>query len=131
MQQLHYADEVRPISEVPVGDAELKEAEVKLATQLIDQIASDEFKPEKYEDGARKSLQDAIQRKVEGREVAATPEQPRGQIIDLMEALKASLGAKEAGAAAPAAAPAEERKPARRAPRTAKKRAAGGEQATG
>jgi len=106
MQQLLYADEVRPLSEVPIGDAELKEPELKLATQLIEQIASDEFHPEHYEDEVRKRYHEAIQRKVEGQEVTAAPEAPRAQIIDLMEALKASLAAKNAAAtAADAAAP--------------------------
>jgi len=102
MQQLLYADEVRPISEVPIGDAELKEPELKLATQLIEQIATDEFHPEHYEDEVRKRYHEAIQRKVEGQEVTSAPEAPRAQIIDLMEALKASLAAKNAAAAAPA-----------------------------
>jgi DNA end-binding protein Ku len=91
MQQLLYADEVRPFSEVPVGDADVKEGELTLAKQLIEQIAADEFKPENYEDDVRKRIHDAIQKKVEGQEITAAPEQPRAQIIDLMEALKASL----------------------------------------
>jgi DNA end-binding protein Ku len=104
MQQLLYADEVKPISEVPVGDADVKEPELKLAMQLIDQIASDEFHPEHYEDDVRKRYHEAIQKKVEGQEVTAAPEAPRAQIIDLMEALKASLAAKgKAAAAKPAA----------------------------
>jgi DNA end-binding protein Ku len=95
MQTLHYADEVRAIDEVPLGDAQLKDAELKLAVQLVDQISSDEFRPEQYEDEVRKRYHEAIQRKVEGQEVtAAPPEQPRAQIIDLMEALKASLANK-------------------------------------
>jgi len=94
MQQLLYADEVRPFSEVPVGDAEIKDSELKLAVQLVEQIASDEFKPEHYEDEVKKRYLEAIQRKVEGHEVTAAPEAPRAQIIDLMEALKASLANK-------------------------------------
>jgi DNA end-binding protein Ku len=121
MQQLLYADEVRPFSEVPVGDADVKESELKLAVQLVEQIASDEFRPENYEDEVRKRYHEAIQRKVEGQEVTAAPEQPKAQIIDLMEALKASLASKGAAApgAKPAAAPEEPRKPAKRAPREA------------
>jgi DNA end-binding protein Ku len=101
MQQLLYKDEVRPIAEVPIDDAELKEAELKLAVQLVEQIASDEFHPENYEDEVRKRYHEAIQRKVEGQEITSAPEAPRAQIIDLMEALKASLAAKGAAAAAP------------------------------
>src|SRR5215210_1952589 len=85
MQVLHYSDEVRPFSEVPVGDAVVKEPELKLAVQLIEQIATDEFKPETYVDEVRRRYHEAIQRKVEGQEVsAAAPEAPRGQIIALM-----------------------------------------------
>src|SRR5262245_15543349 len=103
MQQLLYKDEVRPISEVPIEEAELKDSELKLAVQLVEQIANDEFKPENYEDEVRKRYHEAIQRKVEGQEVITASEAPKSaQIIDLMEALKASLAAK--GAAAPAAA---------------------------
>jgi DNA end-binding protein Ku len=75
----------------------------------------DEFRPEAYQDGARKRLLEVIQQKVDGQEITLTPgEPPRAQIIDLMQALKASLGMpeKEAAQKAPAA---EEpgRKPAR------------------
>ena len=69
MQQLLYKDEVRPLAEVPIDDAELKEPELKLAVQLIEQIANDEFQPENYEDEVRKRYHEAIQRKVEGQEV--------------------------------------------------------------
>jgi DNA end-binding protein Ku len=100
MQQLLYKDEVRTIAEVPIEDAELREPELKLAVQLVEQISSDEFHPENYEDEVRKRYHEAIQRKVEGQEITAAPEAPRAQIIDLMEALKASLAAKGAAAAA-------------------------------
>jgi DNA end-binding protein Ku len=96
MQQLLYADEVRPIDEVPIEDAELREPELKLAVQLIEQIARDEFHPEGYSDDVRKRYQEAIQQKVEGQEITAAPQQPKAQIIDIMEALKASLAAKAA-----------------------------------
>jgi len=96
MQQLLYADEVRPIAEVPLGDSDVKDSELKLAVQLVEQIASDEFHPENYEDEVKKRYLEAIQKKVEGQEVTAAPEQPKAQIIDLMEALKASLAAKAA-----------------------------------
>ena len=103
MQQLLYADEVRPLSEVPIGDAELTEAELKLAEQLIEQIASDEFHPEHYEDEVKKRYLEAIQKKVEGQEITAAPEAPKAHHIDLMEALKASLAAKGEGQAEAAA----------------------------
>jgi len=133
MQQLMYADEVRPFSEVPFEPGEVKEAELLLAKQIIEQIAVDEFKPEKYEDDVKKRVQAQIDRKVAGQELELAPaEQPQTQIIDLMEALKQSLAAKGLAKSAPkpaqksdapasqaqAAAAAEpERKPAKRAPR--------------
>jgi DNA end-binding protein Ku len=117
MQVLHYADEVRPFSEIPVGDAAVKEPELKLAVQLIEQIATDEFKPENYVDDVRARYHEAIQRKVEGQEVTASaPEAPKGQIIDLMEALKASLAQKGPRAIESAAAPAERKTAAAKHP---------------
>jgi DNA end-binding protein Ku len=133
MQQIHYADEVRPISEVPVAEHEVKEKELQLARQLIDQIASDAFHPEAYKDEVRERIQQQIQRKVEGQEIAEVPPAaPSGKIIDLMEALKASLSeaprrGKAKAAPAEAASAKEERKPAKAAPRraaAAKKKAA-------
>ena len=116
MQQLHYADEVRATSEIPIGEVEVRDQELKLAMQLIEQISSDSFRPEAYEDDVRKRIQEAIQRKVEGSEIAISPvEAPGAQVIDLMEALKASLAKKPA--AAEASVLAEDRKPPKRAAR--------------
>jgi DNA end-binding protein Ku len=93
MNQLHYADEVKAFADVPLGeDVELAESELDLAVQLIEQIANEHFEPEKYEDDVRKRIWDVIQQKVEGREVTYEEEAPKAKIIDLMEALKASLG---------------------------------------
>lgn len=95
LQQLRYPDEVRPLDEVPVGTVESKESELKLAVQLIDQITSAAFEPAQYEDEVRKRMQAAIDRKIQGQEIASAPEQPRAQIVDIMEALKASLAARK------------------------------------
>lgn len=93
MQQLRYADELRSFSEVPIGEAEVKEPELKLAVQLIAQVATEEFHPEAYQDSQRKRMRELIDRKIQGEEIAVTPEEaPKGEIIDLMAALKASLG---------------------------------------
>lgn len=131
MQQLHYADEVRSREDVPIAEVEVRDAELQLAVQLVEQISSDSFRPETYEDDVRKRVRAQIEKKIEGEEISAPAPQakPGAQIIDLMDALKASLGAKRrapaaAKAAAPAAAEAE-RKPARRAPRAASSRKTG------
>jgi len=92
MEQLYYADEIRPFSEVPLGEAELKPDELKLAVQFIEQAAAEAFDPTKYEDEVRKRVMAQIERKIEGHEITAAPEEePQTQIIDLMEALKQSL----------------------------------------
>ena len=122
MQQLRYADEVKSFAEVPVGEGiTVRDPELKLAMQLIDQITAADFQPEQYEDDVKKRIQEQIQRKVEGQDISTVePEAPQAQIIDLMEALKASLEKKPAPVAAPAktaAAEAKEleRKPAKKA----------------
>ncbi len=112
MEQLHYADEVRATDEVPLGEGDVKPAELQLATQLIEQSATDSFQPERYSDQVRVRVLEAIQRKVDGEEITAEPaEAPAAKIIDLMEALKASLAKGPAApkAAGEALAPVEEK----------------------
>jgi DNA end-binding protein Ku len=93
MEQLHYADEVRPTTEVTIPDGEVKDAELKLALMLIDQTSSEVFEPKKYKDTVRERVLETIQRKVEGQDITSQPAASDGgdKIIDLMEALKASL----------------------------------------
>jgi DNA end-binding protein Ku len=98
MQQLYHSDEVRDLSEVPVASRRSSEAEVKLARQLIEQITTDRFQPEKYEDEVRKRVEGLIAQKLKGKDITArTPEEkPPAEVVDLMEALKASLARKGA-----------------------------------
>ncbi len=92
LEQLYYADELKPFSEVPIGEGEVKEEELALAVQLIQQAATTEFRPEAYQDDVRQRMLEQIERKVAGEEITTRPsEEPQTQIIDLMEALKASL----------------------------------------
>ena len=92
MEQLHYADEMKSPTEVPIPEGDVKETELKLAKQLIDQGTSETFEPAKYKDTVRERVLEAIQGKVEGQEITTEPAQDGGgKIIDLMEALKASL----------------------------------------
>ncbi|MFQ5889165.1 MAG: Ku protein [Gemmatimonadota bacterium] len=101
MEQLHYPDEVRSFSEVPVGDGEVSKEELKLAVQLVKQAATDRYRPEKYEDEVYKRVVALIEKKVEGEEITLAPAAPaETKIIDLMEALKASLAAKQGAEAA-------------------------------
>jgi DNA end-binding protein Ku len=112
---------------VPRADVALKDAELALARQLIEQGAVDEFRPENFHDTVRERVLEEIQRKVEGQEISAAPaEAPQTKVIDLMEALKASLAKRGAST--------EEKKPAKRAagakaekdPEAKPKRKAGG-----
>jgi DNA end-binding protein Ku len=111
MQQLYHSDEVRDLGEVPVESRRNNEAEVKLARQLIEQISSDTFHPEKYEDEVRMRIEKLIAQKLKGKDItAATPsERPPAPVIDLMEALKASLGTRAGGKGAPGRGPASVR----------------------
>ena len=120
MEQLKYADEIRSFDEVPVDDADVKDQELELAVQLIDQASSNTFTPQNYTDEVREKALELIQRKVEGEDITTAPaEAPENKIIDMMEALKASVaaGKKEE----------TKSKPAKRAGKraTTKKKAAG------
>ena len=103
MQQLLYAAEVRSIRDIEIPQTEVKDAELKLAQQLIDQQAAERFDPAAYTDEVRARIEAAVQKKVEGQEVtmAEAPEPGGGQVIDLMEALRASLEKKPAKKAQP------------------------------
>jgi DNA end-binding protein Ku len=96
MEQLHYADEVRPTTEVPVPDGEVKDAELKLAMMLIEQTANESFEPDKYKDTVRERVLETIQRKVDGQDITSDVAAGGGgeKILDLMQALKASLAKK-------------------------------------
>jgi DNA end-binding protein Ku len=103
MQQLLYAAEVRSIKDIDIPQTEVKDAELKLAQQLIEQQASDTFDPAAYTDEVRARIEAAIEKKVQGQEVtlAEAPEPGGGQVIDLMDALRASLEKKPAKKAQP------------------------------
>ena len=119
MQQLMYAGEVRPFNEIEIPPTEVKDAELKLARQLIDAQTSKAFDPTEYTDTVAERVHKAIEGKVAGHEITMTEAPETGaQVIDLMEALRASLEKKGAkpGAATPAkGTKAEARKPAKRA----------------
>ncbi|MBC8119622.1 MAG: hypothetical protein H7X75_08625 [Burkholderiaceae bacterium] len=87
---------------------------------MIDQQASDTFDPALYTDDVRARVEEAVQKKVEGQQItmAEAPQTGGAQVIDLMEALRASLNKKSAApakASAPEEPVRETRKPAKRA----------------
>ena len=100
LEQLHYQGELKSTDEVPRPDVVIKDAELALARQLIEQGSVEEFKPENYRDMVRERVLEAIQQKVDGREITAEPtDAPQTKIIDLMDALKASLAKRGASTA--------------------------------
>jgi len=121
MQQLLYAPEVRTLGELEIPQTPVRDAELALAKQLIEQTSGERFDPGAYEDDVRKRVEAAVERKIEGKQIEVSPILPQtgGQVIDLMEALRASVrkaAAKAPSAAAPAVkAAAAARKPPRKA----------------
>lgn len=132
LQQLLYAEEVRSLKDLAIEKVTVAPAELQLALQLIDQISQDAYDPAQFEDEEKKRVLAAIDEKIAGKEIVASAhgeDAAGGQVIDLMDALKASLG-KKPGAVAPPAKPAgraarptvtpmleaRERKQARRVP---------------
>jgi len=127
LQQLLYADEVRSMKDLDIEHVDVADSELKLALQLIDQISEDRYDPGQYVDEEKGRVLAEIDRKIAGQQIVASQrsEETGGgsNVIDLMDALRASLQGKSARAKpAPARkatvaeiAPAKERKPIRRA----------------
>src|SRR2546421_530964 len=95
LHTMYYADEVKKLEGFGAPDVQLREAEVKVAHQLIEALA-DEWDPEKYKDNFQENLKKLIETKLEGGEVAAV-EKPKklAPVVDLMAALKQSLAQME------------------------------------
>jgi DNA end-binding protein Ku len=138
LQQLLYSEEVRSFDEIEIPKAKLNDTELKLAKQLIDSITTDSgFEASKYQDDVKERIEQMIAQKVSGREITApeAPAAPEGaRVIDLMQALRASLkagpkvaakaaGRSAAGAEAGARASHSKEKPARAAKKAAPRRA--------
>jgi DNA end-binding protein Ku len=104
-QQLLFADEVRALSDLHIEPVTVSATELKLALQIIDQVSEDAYDPTAYEDEEKKRILEAIDQKIAGKQIVS-PEGPAeesgGQVIDLMEALRASLSANKTKRAAPA-----------------------------
>lgn len=119
LHQLHFAPEVQSVAALGVESAKVRDAELKLARQLIEQQSAETFDPAAYPDEVKARVEEAIQRKVEGREVTVAEPRPTpgGNVVDLMSALKASLerGTAASGQRRPAAR-ASARRPSKRAP---------------
>jgi DNA end-binding protein Ku len=126
MEQLHYHAELRSADDVPRPETPVKEGELALARQLIEQSAVDEFHPENYHDTVRERVLEAIQQKVDGQEITAeATEAPQTKIIDLMDALKQSLAKRNGSSPEKRAAPAVATQAAKELPARPRKKASG------
>jgi DNA end-binding protein Ku len=104
-QQLLFAEEVRALSDLHIEQVSVTSNELQLALQIIDQVAEDSYDPTAYEDEEKKRILEAIDRKIAGKQIVSPAEpglQSGGEVIDLMEALRASLGRNKSKTAAPA-----------------------------
>lgn len=103
-QQLLFADEVRALSELHIEHVAVSKNELQLALQIIEQVSDDAYDPAAYEDDEKKRILEAIDRKIAGKQIVS-PQEPTeesgGQVIDLMEALRASLNANKTKRATP------------------------------
>lgn len=97
LHTMYFSDEVRDFNEIEKGEtAKISSAETNLAMRLIDELSNDQFKPEGYEDEYRQRVLDLVNTKSEGKEITVVePGVKRAQVIDLMDALKESLGRKQ------------------------------------
>ncbi|WP_052476480.1 non-homologous end joining protein Ku [Cohnella kolymensis] len=93
MVTMFYAEEIRKKEQIPnlPEDMDVDERELEMAQMLISQLDS-KFEPEKYDDEYKERLNEAIQNKIQGKQVKFAPEEKPTNVIDLMEALRASLG---------------------------------------
>jgi DNA end-binding protein Ku len=97
-QQLLFADEVRALKDLHIEEVPVTNAELQLALQIIDQVSEDAYDPSAYEDEEKKRILEAIDQKIAGKHIVSPEpsalESGGGQVIDLMEALRASLKGK-------------------------------------
>jgi DNA end-binding protein Ku len=105
LHTMYFVDEIRDFGEVDKGEnAKLKPGEMDLAMRLVHELSSEAFTPEKYTDEYQARVLEVVEAKVEGKEVTSlAPQAQRTQVIDLMDALKQSLGKRGAGAGGAAA----------------------------
>jgi len=114
MHTMYYNHEIRKVDEFRTDLSLVKEKELALAQSLVEALAA-EFEPDKYKDTYRENLLQMIESKKEGREVVATPEPRQEKVVDILEALKASLAvAKKPAGSATVVKSIDDAKPAKR-----------------
>ena len=103
LHTMYFADEVRSLPEYGRQDeVKVKPEEIKLAKQLVESLAGD-FDPKKYHDEYKEQLKALLDAKLRGQEVTVAAQPQLAPVIDMMEALKASLAARPAPPSKPPA----------------------------
>jgi DNA end-binding protein Ku len=100
IETMHYQDEIRDqkeaVTELPSRVA-VNPRELGMAKQLIESLSA-KWDHSKFEDSFRDQVQSLIQKKAKGQKIVAEEAPPEeGQVVDLMEALKASLHGGKSG----------------------------------
>src|SRR5918999_1719895 len=94
LETMHWPDEIRePEFEELDKKVDVRDAEVKMARQLVQQL-SDDFKPDEFQDEYRVALEALVEQKIEGQEITVAPpseEEEPEKVVDLLDALKASV----------------------------------------
>jgi DNA end-binding protein Ku len=104
LETMFWPDEIRLADFGGVDvNADVRDQELTMARQLIDSLTSD-WTPEQYSDAYRDALIQIVEAKLNGQEIEVVEPEPAAKVVDLMEALKASVAAakKDAGATKPA-----------------------------
>jgi DNA end-binding protein Ku len=98
LEQLHFADEIRPVDEIKASRTRVSQEELKMAERLIASFTTD-WKPEKYKDTYRDDLMAVIRAKRKGKEIHAAPELEEEEPTDLLTALRESIERSRGGGA--------------------------------
>ena len=102
MHQLHFKEQVRDLKDLGIEPAQVSDPELKLAQQLIEHLAAKRFDPNEYHDEFKGRVEAAIQKKIQGKQISlseAPVPSAGGNVIDLMEALRASIDTRGSKAA--------------------------------
>lgn len=92
LSTMYYPEEIRPVGDLPdlPLEVEIREREFAVARELVESLTVT-FNPAKYRDRYREKLLELIEAKVEGKEIAVAPSPAREKVVDLLEALQASV----------------------------------------
>lgn len=93
LETMYWPDEIRAADfEELDKEVDVRPQEVQMAKSLIENL-SEPFNPEAYEDEYRVALQKIVDAKVKGEEIEVVETEAPSKVVDLMEALKASVEA--------------------------------------